>query len=411
MNLPSLSIRRPITVIMVNLAIALIGSVSLSKLEMDLLPNLNMPIAVATAQYDGAGPMEVENLITKPFEEVLTTVSNLESIETISTSEYSLAILYFNEGTDMNFATLEMREKIDLVKSYLPQGVKDIMIMRIDPNNFKSTFEMGLSSDMSLEDLTRTTEDQIVNKLERINGVASVSISGGVSQQVNIKLNSERLSLYGLNETLISQYLMSENINIPAGQIETSGISIFIRTRGELETIDELRNLTIPTAKGGGVLLSELAEINIEQKDKTSESFINGRLSLCLSIQKQSDANTVMVCKNVRDEMLKLEKTFKNIKFDILYDGSTYIDTSLKAVLESVIKGGIMAVLVLFLFLRNVRATLIIAVSMPVSIVTTFVLMYFSGINLNLISLAGLALGIGILVDNSFVVLDNFYRH
>lgn len=411
MNLPRLSIRRPITIFMVILAISLIGSVSLSKLKVDLLPNLNMPIAVVTAKYTGAGPREIESLITKPFEEVLTTVSNIKSIETVSTSEYSLCILYFNDDTDMNFATLEMREKIDLVKTYLPEGVNDIMVMRIDPNNFQSTLELGISSDMKSDDLTRLVDDQIVNKLERINGVASVNISGGETQEVRVELNPERMNLYGFTETLISQYLLTENLNIPAGNIETSGMSIFLRTNGEFTSIEEIKDLTIPTATGSVVFLKDLANVSLEKKEKTNESFINGKLSLNLSIQKQSQANTVQVCKSVRNEIIKLQKSYPDLKFNVLYDASTYINAAINSVSGSVIQGGILAVLILYLFLRNFRATLIIAVSMPVSIVTTFVLMYFSGINLNLISLAGLALGVGMLVDNSIVVLENIYRY
>ncbi len=411
MNLPKLSIRRPITIIMVILATCLIGSVSLSKLKMDLLPNLNMPIAVVTANYSGAGPREIESLITIPFEEVLTTVTNLESIETISTNEYSLCILYFNDDTDMNFATLEMREKIDLVKTYLPQGVKDIMIMRIDPNNFQSTIELGISSDMNLEDLTRLVEEQVVNKLKRINGVASVNITGGETQEVRVELIPEKLTLYGFNETLISQYLMTENLNIPAGNIETSGMSIFLRTNSEFKSIEEIKNLAIPTASGSVVLVKDFANVSLSKKEKISESFINGNLSLNLSIQKQSDVNTVQVCKAVRDEISRLQKSYPDTKFSILYDASNYINLALESVTESAIQGGILAIIILYLFLRNFRATLIIGVSMPVSIITTFVLMYFSGINLNLISLAGLALGVGMLVDNSIVVLENIYRY
>ena len=173
---------------MIILSIALIGSVSFSKLKLDLLPELNMPIAVVTAKYEGAGPKEIERLITIPFEEVLTTITDLKSIETVSTSEYCLCILYFNDNTDMDFATLEMREKIDLAKTWLPQGVTDIMVMRIDPNNLQSTFELGISSDMKLEDMTRFVEEQIVNKMERISGVAQAKISGGLTQQIRIEL-------------------------------------------------------------------------------------------------------------------------------------------------------------------------------------------------------------------------------
>lgn len=410
MNLPRLSIRRPIAVIMIILSIALIGSVSLSKLKLDLLPELNMPIAVVTAKYEGAGPKEIERLITIPFEEVLTTVTDLKSIETVSTSEYCLCILYFNDNTDMNFATLEMREKIDLVKTYLPQGVTDIMVMRIDPNNLQSTFELGISSDMKLEDMTRLVEDQIVNKIERISGIASAKISGGLIQEIRIDLIKERLILYGLNESAIAQYIMSENLNIPAGSIETAGMSIYLRTLGEFKTIEEISNLIVPTSTGTTVFLKDLANINLVDVEKTSESYINGRLSLNLSIQKQSNVNTVQICKTVRNELTKLEKSYPDLEFKIIYDSSNYINKALDTVAESAFQGGILAVLILYLFLRNFRATLIIAVSMPVSIITSFVLMYFSGITLNLISLAGFALGIGMLVDNSIVVLENIYR-
>ena len=411
MNLPGLSIRRPTAVIMIILSIALIGSVSFSKLRLDLLPELNMPIAVVTAKYEGAGPKEIERLITIPFEEVLTTITDLKSIETISASEYCLCILYFNDNTDMNFATLEMREKIDLAKTYLPQGVTDIMVMRIDPNNLQSTFELGISSDMNLEDLTRLVEEQIVNKMERISGVAQAKVSGGIIQEVRIELVKERLSMYGLNESIIAQYLMTENLNIPAGSIETAGMSIYLRTIGEFRSVEEIRNLIIPTVTGSTVFLKDIADIDLVEAERTSESYINGKMALNLSIQKQSNANTIQVCRAVKNELARLEKTYPDLEFDIIYDSSNYINMALDTVAESAVQGGILAIIILYLFLRNFRATLVIAVSMPVSIVTSFVLMYFSGISLNLISLAGFALGIGMLVDNSIVVLENIYRY
>ncbi|NLE25582.1 MAG: efflux RND transporter permease subunit [Clostridiaceae bacterium] len=413
MSLPGVSIRRPIATIMIILSICLIGAVSLSKLKLDLLPDLNMPVAVVTARYEGAGPKEIERLITKPFEEALTTVSELKSIETVSTNEYCLCVLYFKDNTDMNFATLEMREKIDLAKAYLPQGVKDIMVMRIDPNNFQSTFEIGITSDMDLENLTRIVEEQIINRLERISGVASAKLSGGIVSEVRINLIPERLNLYGLNENYITQYIMSENLNIPVGSIDTAGMSIYLKTEGQFKSLEELKNLSLPTNSGTIVFLKDIADITIDQKEKTSESFINGVPSLNLSVQKQSNANTVQLCREIQKEVKKLSEVYKEIEFKIIYDSSTYIDKALNTVSESAIQGGILAVLILYLFLRNLRATLIIAISMPVSIITSFVLMYFSGISLNLMSLAGFALGVGMMVDNSIVVLENIYcrRH
>lgn len=411
MSLPGVAIRRPIAIIMIILSISLIGVVSLSKLKLDLLPDLNMPVAVVTARYEGAGPKEIERLITKPFEEALTTVSELKSIETVSTSEYCLCILYFNDNTDMNFATLEMREKIDLAKAYLPQGVEDIMVMRIDPNNFQSTFEIGITSEMEIESLTRIVEDHIINTLERISGVASAKLSGGIESEVRIELIPERLNLYGLSEYSISQYIMTENLNMPAGSIDSAGMSIYLKTIGQFKSLDELRNLSIPVNSGTIVSLKDIANISINQKERTSESFINGVRALNISVQKQSNANTVQVCRELKKEVKKLSEIYEELNFKIIYDSSTYIEQALNTVTESAIQGGLLAVLILYLFLRNIRAPSIIAFSMPVSIVASFVLMYFSGISLNLISLAGFALGVGMMVDNSIVVLENIYRH
>jgi len=411
MNLPGLSIRRPTAVIMIILSIMLIGSISLSRLKLDLLPELNMPTAVVTAKYEGAGPKEIERLITVPFEEVLSTITDLKSIETISASGYSLCILYFNDNTDMNFAALEIREKVDLAKTYLPEGVTDIMVMRVDPNNMQSAFEIGISSDMKLEDLTRIVEDQIASKLERISGVAQAMVSGGLVQEIRIELIRERLAMYGLNESIISNYILTENLNIPAGSIETAGMTINLRTVGEFGSVEEIRNLAVPSATGTTVFLKDIANVDLTDVEKTSESYINGKPALNLSIQKQSNANSVQVCREVKKELAELEKLYPDLEFDIIYDSSNYIGMALDTVSESAVKGGILAAVILFLFLRNIRATLVIALSIPVSIVTSFVLMYFSGISLNLISLAGFALGIGMLVDNSIVVLENIYRY
>ena len=412
MSLPGVAIRRPIAVIMIILSISLIGAVSLSKLKIDLLPDLNVPVAVVTARLEGAGPKEIERLITKPFEETWTTVSELKSIETVSSHEYCLCILYFNDNTDMNFAALEMREKVDMAKAYLPQDVKDIMVMRIDPNNFQSTFELGITSEtMEIENLTRIVEDQIINRLERISGVASAKLSGGIVSEVRIELIPERLNLYGLNENTVSQYIMTENLNIPAGSIDTAGMTIYLKTPGQFKSIEELKNLSIPIKSGTIIFLKDIANVDITQKEKTSESYINGVPALNISVQKQSNANTVLVCREIQNEVENLSKTYGEMDFKIIYDSSTYIDQAINTVTESAIQGGILAVFVLYLFLRNMRATMIIAVSMPVSIVTSFVLMYFSGISLNLISLAGFALGVGMMVDSSIVVLENIYRY
>lgn len=411
MNLPGISIKRPVSVIMTILVIVMIGTVSLSKLEMDLLPDLNMPIAVATARYEGAGPKEIESLVARPFEAVLSTVSNLESIETLSYDEYCLAILHFTSSTNMDFATLEMREKLDLAETMLPQGVDDILVMRIDPNNFNATMEIGVSSAMEHSDLTRLLNDQILNKLERLDGVASVSLTGGTEQEMQILLNEDQLRLYGLNASYISRMLGAENLDLPAGQMESSGKNIYLKTKGEFSSIKDIGAMLLTMPTGGHVFLRDIAEIRLAEKEQSSLSFIDGKLALTLAVQKQSNANTVMVSRAVREQIERMESLHPNVHFFIIYDGSRYISQAIRTVTDAALQGGLLAILILYLFLRNIRATLIIGLSIPVSIVSTFVLMYFAGIQINLLSLGGLALGIGMLVDNAIVVLENIYRY
>jgi HAE1 family hydrophobic/amphiphilic exporter-1 len=333
MNLPGLSIRRPVTIVMMIALIVMIGLVSLSKLEMDLLPNLNMPIAVATARYEGAGPREVETLVARPFEGYLSTVSNLESIETLSYDEYCLAILYFKNNTNMDLAALEMREKLDMAKTVLPGGVTDIMVMRIDPNQFNATMEIGVSSTLSFSDMTRLMKEQIISRLERIDGVATVSLAGGVEQEVQIALNEDQLKLYGLSEAQVGQLLGLENLDLPAGNIEASGQNIFIRTKGEFQVIDDIRNMILSTPRGSHVRLGDIATIDLVEKEKASESYINGKLSLSVSIQKQSNANTVMVCQAVNRELEKIKQQFQQLDFLVVYDSSRYILQAIRTVL------------------------------------------------------------------------------
>ncbi len=411
MNISSLSIKRPVCVIMALIAVLIIGSVSLTRLEMDLLPSLTMPVAVVTARYEGAGPSEMETLVTRPFEAILSSVSDMKSLKTVSTNEYSLIILNFGENTDMDYATLEIREKVDMVKTMLPDGVTDIMVMKINPNDFESTMEIGISAKSDLSDLTRKVEDQVINKLKRISGVASVTLRGGAGEEIRIALSSDRLLAYGLDKSTVSQYLALENLNMPAGNLETSGLSMYLRTDGEFGDLEDIKNLILPTPAGGIIRLRDIGEVTLAESQLNSISYVNGSQALNLSIQKQSEANLVAVCRQINASLEELRTLYPDLSFHTVYDGSVYIEQAISAVVDAVIQGSVLSVLILFLFLRNWRATLIIGLSIPVSIVGTFVMMFLWGINLNLMSLGGLALGVGMVVDNSIVVLENIYRY
>lgn len=409
MNLSSLAVRRPVTILMITFIIILLGAVSLTRLPIDLLPKIEVPIAVVSTSYEGVGPQEIEKLITKPIEEAIATVENIKNISSTSSEGTSMVIAEFNYGTDMDFAALEMREKIDLVKGYLPDDASDPMVLKIDPNSMP-IIQVSLSNGEDLAKLQAIAEDVIKPRLERLEGVASVDISGGYEKQVEVNLNQEKLKGYGLSIDYIAQIIGAENLNLPGGEVRKGKQELIIRTMGEFESIQEIRELPIQLQTGGIVYLKDIADVNLKYKDLDTISKTNGQNSINISVRKQSGTNTVRVADTVNTELEKLKKEFPDINIETVMDQSEFIKLAINNVIKNAVVGALLAVAILYLFLRNVRTTFIISTAIPVSVIATFILIYFSGITLNLMTLGGLALGIGMLVDNSIVVLENIYR-
>ena len=409
MRIAKIAINRPITTMMMVLIIILLGVVSASKLAVDLLPELDIPVAVVSTSYSGAGPKEIETLVTRPLEGVLGTVSNVKEITSTSSTGSSMVVLTFNDGTDMNFATLQMRERIDMVKKLLPEGVENPAVLKIDPNA-RAIMEVAVSGAMELHELNTLVQDQVAPRLERIEGVASVAVSGQKEKEIRIILLPEKLKGYNMTTAQISQALRMENLNLPGGEVQQGEYMLLLRTTGEFDSIDQIRNL--PMNVGGIVVyLRDVALVEETFKDVKNYTLINGKPGIKLSLQKQSTANTVQVSALVNAELNKLQNELSHIQVTLISDNAKYIKQSIGTVSQTAVLGGILAILVLYVFLRNIRSTLIIGAAIPVSVIATFVLMYFSGLTLNLISLGGLALGVGMLVDNSIVVLENIYRH
>lgn len=412
MNLFKLSVERPVSVVMITLAIVIIGAISLFNLPIDLLPEIEVPIAIVSTSYSGVGPSEIEGLITEPLENSIATVSNIKRVNSISSEGNSVVIAEFTQGTDMEFASLEMREKIDLVKGFLPEDSVDPMVIKIDPNAIP-VIEASVTTKGEREDLLELqniSEDIIKPRIERVPGVASVTVSGGYENQIEIVVNEEKLKGYGLSQDNIIQTLRAQNLNMPAGEVKKGSQKITVRTKGEIESLDEFKALPITIPTGGVIALENLASVELSNKETTSISKLDGKRSVNISIQKQSGTNTVTVARDINNEILALKNELKETNIVTVVDQSIYIEDAIKNVAINALIGGILAVLILYVFLKNVRSTFIIATSIPVSIIFTFILMYFNGITLNLMTLGGLALGVGMLVDNSIVVLENIYR-
>lgn len=409
MNLSKLAVDRPVTIAMFMLVVVLLGVISLSRLPIDLLPEIEVPVAIVSTSYSGVGPQEMENLITKPLEGAVATVSNIESINSISSQGVSIVIAQFKFGTDMDFAALEMREKVDLIKGALPQDASEPMVLKIDPNA-TPILQLSLTNGGDLASLQVIAEDTIAPRLERLDGVASVNISGGYTNQIQVKVNQLKLESYGLSIGQLAQLVGASNLNLPGGTVTRGEQELTIRTMGEFTSIQEIQEMPITLPTGGIIKLSDLAEVEMAPKDIDSISRVNGKNSINISIQKQSGTNTVQVANIINKEIEKLQQEFTDIEFNTILDQSVFINQSISNVFKNAIVGAVLAIAILYLFLRNIRTTLIIGTSIPISIVATFILLYFSDITLNLMTLGGLALGVGMLVDNAIVVLENIYR-
>ena len=410
MNLYQSAVKRPVTTTMLVLIAVVFGILSIFNINLDMMPNMDIPIAIVSTTYSGAGPEEMENLITKPIEGAMGTVAGISEISSISSYGSSIVIVQFEDGTNIDNAALDMRERVDMIKGYLPDGANSPNVMKIDINSMSSISVAITGTSGDLIELKHIVEEKVVNRIERQDGVASVSVSGGREKEISVVLNEERLRGYGISETTVAQILMAENATIPTGSVKQGDKVLNLRVSGEFMSLEDMRNLPFNTSKGAVVYLRDFAEVFESLKDISSASYINGEPSVMLRIQKQSTANTVNVSDKVIAEIEKIKADNPGLSIKVIMDPADFVRVALSSVVDSALQGGILAVIILYVFLRNFRTTLIVAVSMPVSIVSTFALMYYSNMTINIMSLGGLTLGVGMLVDNSIVVLESIYR-
>ncbi len=431
MKIIDLSIRRKVTIAMFTIGILMFGFVSLSRLKVNLLPELNYPTLTVRTEYEGAAPAEVENLVTKPVEEALGVVKDVQQVRSISRSGQSDVTLEFAWGTDMDFASIDVREKLDAQQ--LPLEVERPVILRFDPTldpimRYALFTEDVSSSDPNvdfasaqkdpdldinnLKRIRRFADEQLKKELESVTGVASVKISGGLEEEIQVSIDQDRLSHLKIPIEQVTQILSAENVNLSGGRLEEGNQQYLVRTLNQFQTVDQIREVVVTIQDGTPVYLKDIAEISQGYKEREAITRLDGQEAVEISIYKEGDANTVAVAKQVKD---KLDSYRDNLPVGMamtdVYDQSTFISSAVSEVVDAGIIGGILAIIILYLFLRNFWATVIISLSIPVSIIATFNLMYGNDITLNIMSLGGIALGIGLLVDNSIVVLENISRH
>lgn len=411
MKVTEFSVKKPVTIFMVFLAVLLIGVVSFSRLAVDLFPNFNLPIAAVITSYSGAGPEEVENMVTKPLEESLGTVQRVDNISSYSSFGSSIVLVEFTNGTDMDFASLNMREKIDLIKGYLPSDAGDPMVMTMDPS-MMPVMVIGFSAGQyDLDQLKEIAEDTVQPRIERQEGVASVDIIGGYDREIHVVLDPVKMDAYGLSASTVAQYLQADNVNLSVSTVQDGDKEYSVRAVGQYASLDDIRNTNIMLSGGNTILLSDIAQVTEGHAKVESIARINGEPAIALSISKQSDANLTEVSGNIEREMAKIQKDLPdNITLVPIMNQADYINMVIDTLVSNLVIGAILAILVLLVFLRNGRSTLIIAISIPLSLIATFALIYFSGMTLNLMTLGGLALGVGMMVDASIVILEGIVR-
>lgn len=411
MNLPALSIRRPVTVTMVTLIAMLLGAIAYINIPVDLMPETEYPTLTVSVSYPGVGPQEMENLIARPLEQALSSTPGVEEI-TASASEGSASVrVSFTYGTNLDEAANEVRSRIDRRRGSLPEDAQPPVLYKFDVSQFPIMFLTAASDKMTGKELRFFVEKNIQYRLERVPGVAEIRIRGGLRRQIQVNLDLKKIRALNLSLNQIVNTLRSENLNLPVGPVMEGKYELLVRTQGEFKSLEQIRNVVVASRGGVPIYLKEVASVEDGNEDIRGMISQDGSPAVRLFINKQSGANTIAVSKGVREEMARIEKDYPDFKMSTTLDSAEFIQASIDNVKDSAIQGGGLAVLVLLLFLRNVLSTMVIGVAIPIAVISTFALMYFYGFTLNIVSFGGLALGIGMLVDNSIVVLENIYRH
>ncbi|WP_196138450.1 efflux RND transporter permease subunit [Aliikangiella sp. G2MR2-5] len=416
MNIIAVAIRRPVTVAMFTLAALVFGLVLVNRLGFNLLPELSYPTLTVRTDFEGAAPQEVENLITRPLEGLLGTIKGLKQLRSVSKAGRSDIYLEFHWGTNIDLASLDVREKMEQVQ--LPLEVSPPSLLRFNPNS-APIIRMSLSQKLnegddpqaSLASLRRYADQQLSRRLETIEGVAATKASGGLEDEIQILLDQNQLAQLNITVENIANKLRTQNINMSGGQIRNGQQQLLVRTFNEYRSVDDFANTIVISSQGRVVRLKDIAEIKATYKDPTAIIRHNGEQAVEIAIYKEGDANTVKVAEAVNGQLKSLIKEIgKEKKLTVLTDASKFIDQAISELVSSAIIGGLLAMIIIYLFLGEFGPTVIISATIPLSVIITFNLMFSAHIDMNIMSLGGLALAVGMLVDNAIVVLENISR-
>ncbi len=413
MNLSAIAIRRPVLTVMVAFALMVLGAMGLSRLGTDLFPDVSFPVVVVNVPYPGASPREVEQLVTKPVEDAVVSMNGIDRMKTMSREGLSTTIILFKLGVNIEDAATQVRERVAQTRFKLPQEIKEPAVSRFDVGAAPVLTYTLSGGGKSLPDTGQYARDVIKPALEQVDGVAAVEVKGGAEREVHVDLDRAKIDALGLSPVAIMQQLRAENLNVPAGHYDEGAREITVRTVGELTKVEQIRELIVATAQdGSSVRLADVATVDDGYKELRTRIRVNGEAAVAFDVLKQSGKNTIEVDEKVKARLVELEKAFPaGMKAEPIIEQAMFIRENTHEVETAIFFGGAMAILVILFFMLDLRSTLISAVALPTSVISTFFVMYLLGFTLNMMTLLALSLAIGLLIDDSVVVRENIQKH
>ena len=408
MDIASFCIKHKVTTVLAFIVVTIFGLVFYSNLKLALMPNMEFPAAYVMCTYPGANPEDVEELVTRPLESSIATVTGVEEITSTSSENVSIVMITYEDGTDVDQAAVKLREKFGALS--LPDGCQDPVIMNFNINDLMPVAVVSLAGD-DLGALQTTAEDSIIPALERIDGVASATVNGGLDTQITVETNAAALAGYGLSISSISNYLAAANVLYPGGDVQNGTAKLTVTTDGKFQTVDDVRDAIIFLPQGGSVRLGEIATVYLDGEVQDATARVRDDACVVLTVNKQSGANEVETAHKIQDALAGLAKDDATLDYELVYDASEYIQQTISSAMQNILMGVALSAIVVFLFLRRPGATITISLSMPICVIAVILVMNLFDITMNMISMGAIAICVGMVVDNSIVVLENIYRY
>lgn len=411
MKIYETAVKNPVGTSLIFIGVVLIGLLFYRQLPIDLYPNIDLNIVSVMTTYSGAGAQDVEANVTRPLEDVLNTTEKLKEITSQSRDGLSMIMLEFDYGTDMDAVMNDVRDKVSLISGFLPDGTEDPMILKFS-SDMIPVVVLSATAEESANALYKILDEQVANPLNRITGVGTVSVGGAPQREVQVNVVPAKLEAYNMSLEQIAQVIAAENVNVPAGNIDIGSQTYMLRLEGEFKNSKDLNDIVVGSSMGRPVYLRDVATVSDTLESRVQENYTNGRRSASIIVQKQSGANTVAIADAVNAALPELQKSLPpDIEIESVMDTSDYIKTSINSLLETIFLALIIVGIVVLFFLGRWRATIIVMVTIPISLIGSFIYLFITGNSINIISLSALSITIGMVVDDAIVVLENITSH